>query len=133
MELGNAWREARAREEQEVETILRRLSAAIGEEAGPVRRATAAMGEIDLALAKADLATDLDAPLPHEGLADDEAADWIVETPGELRLEAARHPLLSGDIVPISLSTGADHRGILITGPNTGGKTVALKTQACSH
>ncbi len=128
VELGNAWREARAREEQEVEKILRRLSAAVGEEASPICQATAAMGEIDFALAKADLAADLDAPLPHEGLADDEAADWIGEAPGELRLEAARHPLLSGDIVPISLSAGADHRGVLITGPNTGGKTVALKT-----
>ena len=128
VELGNAWREARLREEREVERVLRRLSAAIGEEAGPIGQSLGAMAEVDLALAKADLATALDAALPHEDLADSESANWIVDAPGELRLETARHPLLTGDVVPISLSLGADYRGVLITGPNTGGKTVALKT-----
>jgi len=128
VELGNGWREARVREEREIERILRRLSAAVGGYAGQIRQSIGALGETDLALAKADLATALDAALPHEGLADSEAANWIIDAPGELRLETARHPLLTGDVVPISLSVGADYRGILITGPNTGGKTVALKT-----
>ncbi len=124
VELGNAWREARLAEEQEIERILRRLSAAVGEEAGHVLAALSALGEIDFALAKADLATEMDAPLPRAG----GPIDWVVPAPAELRLQTARHPLLRGEVVPITVVAGGDIRGILITGPNTGGKTVAIKT-----
>src|SRR5690606_38759110 len=53
---------------------------------------------------------------------------WLLDAPAELRLVEARHPLLEGDVVPISLHVGGESRALLITGPNTGGKTVALKT-----
>ena len=124
VDLGNAWREARADEAHEIERVLRRLSDAIGAESGPIRAAVAALGEIDFAFAKARLAEELDAGLPQEG------ADqgWLVEAPAEFRLQTARHPLLSGEVVPIALAIGGESRGMLVTGPNTGGKTVALKT-----
>ena len=124
VDLGNAWREARADEAHEIERVLRRLSDAIGAESGPIRAAVAALGEIDFAFAKARLAEELDAGLPQE------SADqgWLVEAPAEFRLQTARHPLLSGDVVPIALAIGGESRGMLVTGPNTGGKTVALKT-----
>lgn len=124
VELGNAWREARLAEEREIARILRRLSALVGTEAGAMAAAAQALAEIDLALAKAALAAELDAALPTPA----GALGWLVTAPNELRLQSARHPLLRGEVVPISLSVGGAHRGVLVTGPNTGGKTVALKT-----
>ena len=124
VELGNGWREARLLEEREVERVLRRLSGLLGAEAGAIVASVRALAEIDLTLAKADFAAAIDAPLPAEG----ENQAWIVEAPSELRLQSARHPLLTGEVVPISLVAGGEQRGVLITGPNTGGKTVALKS-----
>ena len=124
VELGNGWREARLAEQREVERILRRLSALVGAEAGAIKSALGAVGEIDFAMAKAELGVELQAGLPSAN----DALAWVVEAPGELRLQSARHPLLRGDVVPISVVAGGPQHGVLITGPNTGGKTVALKT-----
>ena len=125
VELGNTWRELQLEEEREVERVLRELSGLVGESADGIVETVAALGEMDLALAKAHLADELDAvELPHDG----DEQSWIVETPGTLHVLNARHPLLTGDIVPITVTAGDAYRTLLITGPNTGGKTVALKT-----
>jgi len=125
VDLGNTWRELQLEEEREVERVLRRLSAAVGAAVDAIRGDVEGLAEIDLALAKARLADELGAhELPHEG----EAQSWLVPAPAPLSLVNARHPLLSSDVVPISLSVGAGYSALLITGPNTGGKTVALKT-----
>jgi len=124
VELGNRLREARREEQREVERILRALCTAIGEEAGAIRAAIRCLSQIDLAQAKARLAAELDAPLPAE----DDQLNWVGSADADLILHSARHPLLTGDVVPISTALGADARCVLITGPNTGGKTVALKT-----
>ena len=125
VELGNAWREARLAEERELERILRRLSEAIGAEAGAIEASLGAIAEIDVVLARGALGAEMDAALPAAG---DTDIAWAVEAPSELALQTARHPLLRGEVVPISLSLGGDRPGVLVTGPNTGGKTVALKT-----
>ncbi len=125
VELGNAWRELQLDEQREVERILRELSGLVGESADAIIDTVAALAEFDLALAKGRLADELDAPeLPHEG--DDQP--WIVEPTVPLHLLNARHPLLTGEVVPITITVGDGNTVLLITGPNTGGKTVALKT-----
>ncbi len=125
VDLGNSWRELQLEEEREVERILRELSGLVGESADGIIETIAALAELDLALAKAHLGEELDAvELPHPG----PEQPWIGEPGAGLRLENARHPLLSGGVVPISFAVGGDTTALLITGPNTGGKTVALKT-----
>jgi len=125
VEIGNEWRELQLEEEREVQRVLRELSALAGENAEAITETVAGLAELDLALAKALLAEELDAwELPYAG-ADQR---WIVEADGELHLLNARHPLLHGDVVPITVTVGDAYSALLITGPNTGGKTVALKT-----
>ncbi|MEX0800232.1 MAG: endonuclease MutS2 [Dehalococcoidia bacterium] len=141
VELGNKWRELQLEEQREVQRILRELSAAVGERAEDIAATVDALADIDLALAKGRLANAFNAgELPHDGL----DQPWIVNDPAAgLRLEDARHPLLSPETlpegtsaVPVTVWVGGDppddgsepFRVLLITGPNTGGKTVALKT-----
>lgn len=124
VELGNRLREARREEQREVDRILRALCQSIGEEAGAVRAAIRCLAQIDLAQAKARLAMELDAPLPTER----DSLNWLSDEPSDLILHSARHPLLTGEVVPISTALSTEARCVLITGPNTGGKTVALKT-----
>lgn len=125
VELGNAWREAQIEEQHEVERILRRLSDMVGIAESAVVANVDGLAQFDLALAKVRLGDSLKA---HAMPDDSEEQAWIVRGPAELRLVEARHPLLRGNVVPISLRVGGDFTVLLITGPNTGGKTVALKT-----
>ena len=123
VELANHWRELQVHERHEVERILREISAAVGDDEPDLRDAVERLGEIDLAQAKARLA----AAMGARELAVRGRVGWLVEAPAELRLVEARHPLLHEPVVPTSLHVGADFQALLITGPNTGGKTVALK------
>ena len=125
VELGNKWREAQLEEEREVERVLRALSAEIGAQAQAVIWDVEGLAQIDLALAKARLGDEIGAPeLPYAG----EDQSWLVEAPAQLHLLLARHPLLRPPIIPTTITVGDAYRVLLITGPNTGGKTVALKT-----
>ena len=130
VELANQWRELQIEEAHEVERILRRLSGIAGDAAPFVTENVVALAELDLLLAAARLAEELASGsrsvLPA---ADAEGAPerWLARAPAALDLREARHPLLATP-VPISLAIGDDDRVLLITGPNTGGKTVALKT-----
>ena len=114
VELSNRQSEATSAERDEVERILRELSAAVAEQAAQVTAAVEATARIDLALALGTL-----------------SRGWrgaAVEVSDEVRLVAARHPLLDPKTaVPIDLDLG-ELRALVISGPNTGGKTVALKT-----
>ncbi|HYH11189.1 MAG TPA: endonuclease MutS2, partial [Thermomicrobiales bacterium] len=133
VELNNTWRERQLEEEQEVNRILDDLSEQIAENADLLRRMVQAVAEVDLTLAKARYAASLDASRPQ--FHDTSSGERRVHTEDtghpthRIRLIEARHPLLDqSSVVPLSLEMGESFRVLLITGPNTGGKTVALKT-----
>ena len=117
VELGNAWREAQLAVEAEEERILDELSALVGSpRRPPFARTSTALADFDLWCARARLAAEMD------GIRATTADEPVVELLG------ARHPGLSGDVVPIDLRLGEGYTALVITGPNTGGKTVALRT-----
>ncbi|MBV9602007.1 MAG: endonuclease MutS2 [Chloroflexi bacterium] len=122
VEMANRWRTLILDEEREVERILRALSQEVGEQADELARSVDGLAQLDLARAAAALAEQQRATAPE--------LVAVPLPPGQpvLKLVDARHPLLSGTVVPISLELGGDFDVLLITGPNTGGKTVALKT-----
>lgn len=132
VELNNRWREQQLAETREVERILDLLSGKVGDQREAVERLIEAVAAIDLALAKARLAASMEATRPqlYEPPANAGRQREIRGHPTyRVCLDNARHPLLDpGTVVPISLELGKDFRVLLITGPNTGGKTVALKT-----
>jgi len=116
LKLGNDLRMVEAAEREEVRRILADLSSKVGDNANAILEGTEAANELDLLLAKARLAFEMRASMPQR---------WQGQG---LQVQAARHPLLDAAIVvPLDLSVGFDSQGLLITGPNTGGKTVAIK------
>ncbi len=128
VELGNRWRELQVQERREIERILRELSSVVGESSADLAESVERLAAIDCAVAAAALGRELGAGLPADAGAEQ---PWLHDAPGELRLLDARHPLLvweGGEVVPVSLAVGGGEGGLLITGPNTGGKTVALKS-----
>lgn len=125
VDLNNRWRELQLAEEEEVARILAALSGLIGDAAPQINAGVETLALIDLAFAKAKYAVEMRcvAPTMIETNAD---AD---PTAPPLFLNEARHPLLDPrTVVPTTIWLGDDFRILLITGPNTGGKTVALKT-----
>ncbi len=116
VELGNAWREAQVAEREEVERILDELSALIAANAAALRESLDALARFDLWAAKATLAADMDATRAE-----------TAERP-EVVLLSARHPGLTGRVVPIDVRIGDGYTALVVTGPNTGGKTVTLRT-----
>ena len=120
IEQGNRWRESRRAEEREEERILRYLSDLVGQAGPDLLLMLDQMARLDLNMAKGRYSRSLNATEP-----------WVVgpEAPvRQIRLIGARHPLLAGDVVPVTVQLGGDQRVMLITGPNAGGKTVTLKT-----
>ncbi len=121
VDLANRWRQLEMDLKREEERILSALSAQVAENASALRRTVRALGELDLALAKARYSQEI------RGI----EAQLIPDSPDEpkgFHLLGARHPLLKGDVVPIDIVLGEGFTVLVITGPNTGGKTVTLKT-----
>jgi DNA mismatch repair protein MutS2 len=121
--LGNAIRELVIEERREIERILRLLSAEVGAHTDDISRSIELAAELDLVLAKARYAQSIRAVEPVII-----KPDTKKNLPAFLKLVDARHPLLGGNAVPFSVELGRDFSIIVITGPNTGGKTVTLKT-----
>ena len=107
----------RGKEDAEIERILFELSALAGSYADAVIGSYKCLVELDLIFAKADMAYSTKASMP------------ILNDKGVIALKQARHPLIPMDkVVPVDVSLGSDFDTLVITGPNTGGKTVTLKT-----
>src|SRR5262249_38744263 len=109
-------------EQAEVRRILREMTIRIGEQADAIAAAADAMAEVELQFGKARFGLDYDCVRPEI-------------TEGFVELRAARHPLLernlrskSAKVVPLTVEMDSGHRQLIISGPNTGGKTLRLKT-----
>lgn len=133
VELNNEWRALQIEEENEVRRILAGLSDLIAGEADYIERTVVALAELDLAFTKAKYADAIRAATPtivpfRRPPAKGEPAP--ASHPGStIDLIQARHPLLNPEtVVPIDIHLDHDYFVIVITGPNTGGKTVSLKT-----
>lgn len=117
VEANNEIRVLQAEEKEEIERILTALSAEIGSFANELCTGYQMAVELDLIFAKASLAYDMKATLPK------------LNDNGRVELRQARHPLIDRKrVVPTDISLGMEFDTLIITGPNTGGKTVALKT-----
>lgn len=115
--LNNQLQEAKSREAREIERILAALSAEVAEVADALLVNIDVLGTLDFIFAKAHYAKAIKATKPR------------LNEKGYILMKKARHPLLDKDeVVPIDLELGGDYRSLIITGPNTGGKTVTLKT-----
>ena len=128
VDMGNRWREARLAEEREVERVLRQLSIRVGETAEDLLLALDIVARLDLDVAKARYSSALRATPPVIEELEEGADDPEGGALRRMRLSRARHPLLPGEVVPISVSLDSERGVLLVTGPNAGGKTVALKT-----
>jgi len=141
VELNNNWRELQLDEEREVQRILASLSGLVAQRGDLIRRTVDALAHLDMTLAKARYAEETRATQPHlvplrqskgrGGHPNSEKgeAPSVLHPGATLRLVQARHPLLDPQrVVPIDVHLGEGYHILVITGPNTGGKTVSLKT-----
>ena len=117
VESNNEIRVLQTREKEEIDRILAELSMKVSDFAKPIKASYSALVELDLIFAKASLAYKMRGIMPK------------INSEGRVILNNARHPLIEkSKVVPISLTLGVDFDTLVITGPNTGGKTVTLKT-----
>ena len=117
VELNNKLRELEVEEQLEIARILAELSSRVAEHYREIRSNLDLLTKLDFIMAKGKLSCKMHASEPK------------IDADGELRLISARHPLIEyKKAVPVDIRIGGDYRTLIITGPNTGGKTVSLKT-----
>jgi DNA mismatch repair protein MutS2 len=117
LQLGNQLREVEGQEREEIVRILRALSGQVGALANEISAGIETAGELDFILSKAKLGFEMKAGIP-------------LKSGGHgISVRRGFHPLLDRETaVPLDIELGFEHQSVLITGPNTGGKTVAIKT-----
>lgn len=139
VDLNNRWRQLQMDEADEIRRILAELSDLVGQHGRFIDHTIDALAELDLALAKAKYAEAIDAvepilfqpdePPQRNGTAGAQPNGDPAPATLAFNLMAARHPLLDPEsVVPIDITLPQDTSMLVITGPNTGGKTVSLKT-----
>jgi DNA mismatch repair protein MutS2 len=156
VDLNNQWREAQLAEQEEIRRILSAITEAVAAEAEPIRRTLDALGELDFIFAKGRYAHEVrgvepdlvdwtktvagDQRLPSRKASNQPAPGVVAVAPTDaappirhpgstIDLKQARHPLLDPvTVVPVDIYLDEDFFALVITGPNTGGKTVSLKT-----
>lgn len=112
----------RSKEDDEIERILFELSANAGDFADAIIASYKNLAILNFVFAKANLAYNMRASMP------------IMNDRGIVDLKQARHPIIDKDkVVPVDIVLGKNFDTLVITGPNTGGKTVTLKLSVCSH
>lgn len=117
VELNNEIKELLLKEREEIERILSALTAKVGENADFLKVNNESLAFLDFLMAKAKFAWDIEGSIPE------------VNDRGVINIRAARHPLINKEVVvPIDIKLGETYSALVITGPNTGGKTVTLKT-----
>ena len=117
VKLNNDIRELELKEQKEIEVILASLSQQVAAELEAIHADLSIMVQLDFIFARAALAMDMNASEP------------IFNTEGRIRLRQARHPLIDKKkVVPVDIALGEKYDTLVITGPNTGGKTVSIKT-----
>ncbi|WP_087971848.1 endonuclease MutS2 [Oceanobacillus rekensis] len=116
VDLNNQLHEAISKEQEEIERILKELSEQIAIFAHDLAENVTVLGKIDFMFARAKLGQEMKAAKPK------------MNDQGYIKMQQARHPLIPIDeVVPNDVEIGKDYTSIVITGPNTGGKTVTLK------
>lgn len=117
VKLNNDLKELYAKEQEEIQVILAKLSVETAEYIDEIRTNYQVLGELDFIFAKGSLALSMNASKP------------IFNTNGYIHIREGRHPLLDKKkVVPITIYLGGEFDLLIVTGPNTGGKTVSLKT-----
>ena len=117
VKLNNDLKELYGKEQEEIQVILARLSVDVSEHMDEIRTNYQMLSELDFIFAKGSLALSMNASRP------------IFNTNGYIHIREGRHPLLNKKtVVPITIKLGGEFDLLIITGPNTGGKTVSLKT-----
>lgn len=114
--MNNKIRELILAERKEIEKILMILTAQVAEHTEPLVHNLVLLGILDFIFAKAGLAAVMKAEQPR------------MNDRGFIRLRKGRHPLIASGVVPLDIELGNSYSAVIVTGPNTGGKTVALKT-----
>lgn len=116
LEINNQLRQLLLREETEISRILLSLTGRVASYAEEIKLNIECLAQLDFIFAKGRLSRNWSAVKP------------ILNDLGYIKIIEGRHPLLTGEVVPIDLELGGKFRTLVITGPNTGGKTVSLKT-----